>query len=251
LKQNGSHLQRNWFNARTALWNGKEEPEFIETIVQYGIGFTFNINDARDWLDLQSMTRDFDFNNTAKGLMKASSFAGSGLQIALRDNYNISESLFVCQYNKFSVHSPNQFAQEGHTFNYGHSLDILIIPDITQTDDSLKSTPPNIRNCFFEDERKLKYFKAYTKAACELECKSYLIYDYCNCIPFFLPRNDSMTVCDVYNLMCYYNFMTMEFNENIKLNETEGVCGCLDDCNSIKYGIQLNNIKYDEHYNVG
>jgi acid-sensing ion channel, other len=250
LKENVSHPQRNWFNGGKAFWNGQKDPEFTETIVRNGIGFTFNMIDAKDWLDFESISRDFDYKSTAKGSMKASSMVGSGLQITLQDNYDIRESHLICQENKFSVHSPNQFALESLIFSYEHSLDVLIIPKITETDEDLRSTSPNSRKCFFEDERKLKYFKVYSKPACDIECKSHLVYEYCDCIPFFLPRNDSMTVCDVYNLMCYHNFMTSEFSDKEDFSETNGFCGCLDDCNSIKYDIQLNHIKHYKNHST-
>jgi acid-sensing ion channel, other len=54
----------------------------------------------------------------------------------------------------------------------GHSYQIVLEPKITKSDESLQSIAPATRKCYFEGERKLKFFKIYTQSNCELECES-------------------------------------------------------------------------------
>lgn len=54
----------------------------------------------------------------------------------------------------------------------GSSFDILITPEIVKSDEDLKLIDISIRHCYFENERKLKFFKIYTQKNCEIECIS-------------------------------------------------------------------------------
>ena len=46
------------------------------------------------------------------------------------------------------------------------------MPEIQKSDDFFKDFDLNDRNCYFEGERKLKYFKIYTQRNCQNECYS-------------------------------------------------------------------------------
>lgn len=53
-------------------------------------------------------------------------------------------------------------------------------------DDEVRKMSIAKRNCFLENERKLKYFTIYTKSNCEQECLSLMIAKKCRCVPFYL-----------------------------------------------------------------
>ena len=67
----------------------------------------------------------------------------------------------------------------------GKTFDFVLQPKITTTDESLRRFSPKERNCYFEDERKLKYFLKYTKNKCEEECWSDLSFEICGCVEFY------------------------------------------------------------------
>lgn len=52
----------------------------------------------------------------------------------------------------------------------------------------VKSLTATQRGCLFENEMKLKYFRQYRDTNCGTECKMNKIYQYCDCIPYYLPR---------------------------------------------------------------
>jgi acid-sensing ion channel, other len=118
-----------------------------------------------------------------------------------------------------------------------------------KTDEELRKVQPNIRNCMFEDERKLIYYKFYSKAYCQLECKAFVMYKTCECIPFFMPRNDSLTLCDIAGMDCIATLAGMSYVDYDHLYDSFGVCRCLDDCNSISYDVEFSNVNYDSEYN--
>lgn len=47
------------------------------------------------------------------------------------------------------------------------------------------------RQCFFGDERQLKYFRTYTQRNCEMECVSDYITKKCGCTRFSMPSNSN------------------------------------------------------------
>jgi amiloride-sensitive sodium channel len=131
-------------------------------------------------------------------------------------------------------------------FLYGYDLEVLIIPEITQTDENLRSFTPEERGCYFEGERKLKYFKVYSRRNCELETLSEFLkeHDVFNCTSFYLLRDDLREVCD----HRYENDYRREIGNALKArDQILKNSGCLDECNMIKYRTEIiaHNVQVD------
>lgn len=65
--------------------------------------------------------------------------------------------------------------------------DISIIPKLTYTSEELRSYKPSQRQCFFNSERQLQFFKFYAQHNCEAECLSNYTKIKCGCVKFSLP----------------------------------------------------------------
>ena len=84
----------------------------------------------------------------------------------------------------------------------------VINPIVTTTDESLRSFDPkrldssnllmkflrrnlsfNSRNCYFPDEKELRFFKAYSQENCLKECMSNATFEVCGCKEYFDIRN--------------------------------------------------------------
>jgi acid-sensing ion channel, other len=137
------------------------------------------------------------------------------------------------------VHSPFELPGSFEAidrFNFGFDVDlqVLITSEIITTDDNLKSMDPKKRGCYFEGEKKLKYFKIYTRRNCEFECFSEMMRNNprLNCTQYYVVRNQSMEICDYRQERQYQaeNFRSLRKNSN---------CDCLDACNSIKYKVEV------------
>lgn len=63
-----------------------------------------------------------------------------------------------------------------------------IEPKFVETADSARKYPPAQRQCYFNSERKLRFFKQYTLRNCEYECLSNYTLAKCNCVPYSLLR---------------------------------------------------------------
>lgn len=157
-----------------------------------------------------------------------------GLEVTLKRD--LSEYILdFCLFPSFIVHSPFEF-RDGfddlsyYRFDFGKTLDILVTPEVVSTDASLISIAPKQRNCYFDGERDLKFFKIYSKLNCEMECYASHLQDSFNCTPFYLIRSDSVEICDISRRL-YYAWR----KNSTKLQE----CDCYESCSFVKYDIAV------------
>lgn len=125
----------------------------------------------------------------------------------------------------------DQYSDRG-VLKYEKLLDIYIIPDIITSDEDVRSLTAHQRNCYLENERKLKYFKIYTQRNCQIECLSQELLNTCACVPFDIIRGRDTRVCE---------YSDDECAEKIRREFTlEGSsCSCLQPCDTFIYSYQF------------
>lgn len=96
---------------------------------------------------------------------------------------------------KVYLHAPDEAPHyerhyQGIVVQENTSSYVAITPHVTTTSDNLRSFVynPMRRQCFFDDERNLKFFKTYTQSNCELECLANKTLAACGCVKFSSPR---------------------------------------------------------------
>jgi amiloride-sensitive sodium channel len=107
-----------------------------------------------------------------------------------------------------------------------------VTPKSHRTDEALRRFDPEQRKCYFEGERQLKYFKAYTKAHCEWECRSNATLKHCGCVKFSMPRDKYMPVCNLSMLACI-------------LDVKSSFCDCYQPCIDLKYGYRVDKTNFN------
>jgi acid-sensing ion channel, other len=200
---------------------------------------------SNDFLGGQQMTLKFADD---KGLsVNASDYPltstpHQGLEITLGTNTKINV-LDFCTSPSFLIHSPFELPgsydlNEMIEFSYHYDLEVLITPEVIKTDADLRSHEPEKRGCYFEGEKKLKYFKVYTKRNCEFECLAENLYNSpkLNCTPYYMVRSDSVDRCD-YRHGMLSGLETFRILRNISKSAKK--CVCLEECDSIKYKIEV------------
>lgn len=115
---------------------------------------------------------------------------------------------------------------------------IVFIPRVYKTDESLRIYSPKARGCYFEGEKKLKFFKSYTKLNCEFECLANETLKACGCVKFSMPRNNSTKVCGLDKTKCYVDVKK-------KWSKISRGCKCLQSCTFIDYRINENSGTFD------
>jgi amiloride-sensitive sodium channel len=155
---------------------------------------------------------------------------------------------------KIILHLPNEVPQlsyEAIDYRIGKDQVILISAEVIKYEDSLKDFPPETRGCYFDGERKLQFFKSYTKSNCEYECFSNYSYLMCGCVKFSMVHNDKMNVCTV-ERGCLENFIykfprSYYENPENKRRYPHYPCGCLPSCTEIKYQVIKQIDNEDDH----
>lgn len=134
-------------------------------------------------------------------------------------------------------------------------------PKMTVTLEKLKKKDFDERRCYFDGEKKLKFFKLYTKHHCNLECISNLTLKALNCVHFTMVRDNETKVCDISNAedidelkLVYYVHKAQNAEQlttdagflsirNLKIDDFE--CNCLPNCRRIDYEIEMSQYVTD------
>lgn len=94
---------------------------------------------------------------------------------------------------KAAFHPPDEGPQIWKThfiISPGRSALVTIDPKITQTESSVAKYSPDMRLCYFNSERKLRFFKRYTQRNCEVECLGNFTLAECECVKFSMPSKN-------------------------------------------------------------
>lgn len=70
---------------------------------------------------------------------------------------------------------------------YFDNIMITIEAKITDTSDGLRNYELKQRQCFYQSERRLRFFRIYTKFNCDIECFTNYTKQECECVPFYMP----------------------------------------------------------------
>lgn len=153
----------------------------------------------------------------------------------------------------FSVHPTDELPMmmlRANVFEFagGKHLEVMITPNIIRADESLEALDPSDRLCYLEGERKLRFFKVYTKHNCEVECFSNSSREVCNCVSFDVVRDPDTKVCDITDddVSCHFEMMK-EFIHNPPTGR-RNLCSCLSLCDSVSYNIEVRESKLQDRF---
>lgn len=80
------------------------------------------------------------------------------------------------------------------------------MPDKSDASDDIRSIKPEYRQCVFNNENPLLYYRTYSRRNCEMECEAQLYLEKCNCIKYYMPRiYSNLSVCGLKDLPCIQN----------------------------------------------
>ena len=190
------------------------------------------LNRKENGQKLKSYHHEFPWSSTAK--------LKDGLKLTLKKNSTLSESE-VCLTDAFVVH--NQFdipmqkeSEDICQFAYGISMDVIITPEVINTDPDLVSYSSERRQCYLDGEKKLRFFKVYSRHNCEIECLSNFTAFVCKCVPYYLVHDQNKTTCTLMEERCVAQ-VEYDVKYNTKSFFTK-MCNCLSPCNTITYSVE-------------
>lgn len=143
---------------------------------------------------------------------------------------------------KIIFHMPNEIPTRFHNYIYSSMGTQFLISKTAKhftTDTSLRKYRPEIRKCYFDNERKLKFFNSYTSAHCDLECLTNHTLKVCGCVKFSMPRSSKTPVCNLEETACYDDAMRHWPSDVDDSPNFVVPCNCYPPCNNIKYSTKL------------
>jgi hypothetical protein len=245
-----------WFNDRNATWNSVTFPKFQKIVVKAGIAYAFNMINFHNLFNYSIVSDDFfitkDYNEATP--FSANANGESEFSITLRKNQYLDKDKQLCYSNSIFIHHPHDIpaSQNANFFSYGSTTEILVSVKVSKADESIKSMAIEDRSCFFDGERKLKFFQVYTKDLCNKECLTYFTYDVCGCAPHHYVRSKDMEICGLEGMACTADILqTANVIELDRRYKKKGICNCLPQCNEIIYDIDARTTKHNSRYSEG
>lgn len=147
---------------------------------------------------------------------------------------------------QFNLHLPNEIPFVNNVRFYPNMsayTQVFLEAKSIKRSKNLKKYSPEIRQCFFSDEKKLKYFKSYTKAHCDTECLTNYTLKFCGCVKFYMPRSSNERVCDFDEYPCTNAAWQNIYLYRKNIDNYSVPCNCLPPCNEIKYKVKEINFK--------
>ncbi|KAJ8916851.1 hypothetical protein NQ315_005858 [Exocentrus adspersus] len=113
---------------------------------------------------------------------------------------------------------------------------VAISPTEIITSDDVKEYSVSKRKCFFQSEKRLKFFKYYTQYNCKLECLTNITLKICGCVAFYMPHN--LDMAGLQHSINTENNKRDNFDSRLK-------CDCSPMCASVEYNVEITEIDYD------
>ncbi|CAG9799850.1 unnamed protein product [Chironomus riparius] len=212
-----------------ASWAVNEKPDFVDYM---------SVEQPNSW----SLEKGYATNNELIKPLRAT----KRLEIFIRTREQFNDEFDLCTFEyKLLFHLPNEVPSSfdlSTNIEFDSDIAISLNAVILKHDETLKQFSPEQRGCYFEAEKKLKFFKSYTKNNCEHECMINYTLSKCNCVEFSMPRTDDLKVCDYDDKNCYDSVLSLWSNSFYQNEENQEKypdypCDCMPSCTQIIYGL--------------
>uniref|UniRef100_A0A2A4JK97 Pickpocket n=1 Tax=Heliothis virescens TaxID=7102 RepID=A0A2A4JK97_HELVI len=237
---------------------------FSKTLTASGVCYTMNVLAADEILRMENIQKDFSYLNSTRKTQNLTIEHGynpvvypiRGLasdttpSVSITFKQNLTDYDALCHGSspgfQIYVQHPGELPQ---TSLYTQSLMVneqaalALSFSIMNTSETLRNYHPEVRQCYFPEDRQLKYFKIYTAKNCRTECLANFTLATCGCVPFYLPHSSSDQICGVLRKMCAAAAEEKLSHREVNENAADR-CRCLEACNSITYDAQLMKTGY-------
>lgn len=122
---------------------------------------------------------------------------------------------------RLTMHTPGEIprtSQQFYRIPFNTATLISVKPSGMSTSDNLRGYSPIKRQCFFEGERNLKFFKMYTQSNCEIECITKNVLNICECVQFWMPQVNGTRLCGFSDIDCT---MKVQFYYIVKVSSVQ------------------------------
>ncbi|XP_037044105.1 pickpocket protein 28-like [Bradysia coprophila] len=253
-------------------WNNEKisfREVFRRILTEEGLCYTFNALDtsdiyrgrSADYFTKWTVENGYNVSDLNETDTYPRRLLGSGAQygfLAVLTVYSDDvETLCSNSIQGFKVllHSPDEVPQMSKQYFYvpsSESVMVSVKPNMITTSDELRNYASHRKQCFFNSERQLKYFKVYNQRNCELECLTELTETECGCVKFSMPKKNGTKVCGIGRLGCYERAQK-KLIEKVRSTGLSFLdkCNCLPACTQITYDVEISQAKVDWEVELG
>lgn len=163
--------------------------------------------------------------------------------------FKIADVDSLCQLNKqgmrIALHAPGDIPDLNDQYirlNLNQQMRMIVTPNLITTSPNLDHYPVERRQCYFQEERHLRFFKIYSQANCEFECLTNYTLEMCGCVHYSMPRNSSTRICGLKKNGCRRR--AVEEHSNPYSGLSHQICHCMPSCTSISYQTETDQSEY-------
>jgi acid-sensing ion channel, other len=251
---------------------------FSEIITEEGYCYTFNALKSSESFKEDELADDFKFfeNNPPSpywtlqegySVSDPATYPRRVLGPGQRAGINIVLKLtdpdldYICrgpvQGFKVILHTPGEVPRASKQYfrvPLRQEVVVSVKPNMITTSPGLAGYEPSRRQCYFNDERNLRFFKVYTQSNCELECLANYTLNICGCVKFSMPRDNQTPICNQSDVKCYDKAEDDLLAEDLKKSLATGSdenkrglteCNCLPSCTSINYDAEISQADFE------
>lgn len=156
----------------------------------------------------QQWSRDFGYHNNLPLENYTNPFRSFNFYDGLSIGFNVNDSNRFSKFNPetgsnflVSLHAPDEvpaFNRHSKTFSVkSKKYTIVQITAHLVVSEGIEHYKPEVRQCYYSDERYLKFYKKYTQNHCERECLANYSMTKCGCTPYRLPCSCNLKSCAI------------------------------------------------------
>jgi amiloride-sensitive sodium channel len=167
-----------------------DSDEIYKPIVHEDLSFNIPHNSTKIEWSLEKGYPTADIDILPRRVLGSGAKAGLNIVLGLFE----TDLEYLCrgpvQGFKILLHTPGEIPRVSkHYFRVPLHQEVLVSvkPQIITTAGNLDQYHYNRRQCYFNHEKQLKYFKIDTQSNCELECLANFTRQECGCVKFSMP----------------------------------------------------------------
>ncbi|XP_055591170.1 pickpocket protein 28-like [Uranotaenia lowii] len=244
---------------------------FTETQTENGICYTFNNLAAQDLFIKEALARSPTYSTASKSAENWSpedGYVNYGvflkyyprpaidlseryhLRLKLKHNNSwVDHSCGSTNVVTAFLHNPVDFpykARKSISIAGGSAIELKVKPSDTTTPFFMNFYCPERLQCYFQEQRQLEFFRVYSQANCELECRTKYFLAKKKCVLAHMPRGPSTKLCN--NSYQSEDPLDKEALLLARINRFPmsryfiNTCNCLPACNEIRYNSQATQL---------
>ncbi|TDG51035.1 hypothetical protein AWZ03_002690 [Drosophila navojoa] len=172
----------------------------------------------------------------------------------LEHNYDYDCRSFKQGYKVF-LNSPESVPVTSNNYilvPHGHEVMVSVLPSYVVSTNNLQEITAEKRQCFFDDERHLRFFRSYSQSNCQTECLANFTMAKCGCVKFWMPKPLDVPVCGLEKIACYTKaqdelyalLQNQTVHQSVDPN-TKVMCNCMPACTSLEYNFEISRAFYN------